>query len=1135
MRTPLLRLTLAASLVGALAVGLATTQRSEAHHSAIHNQNPTPAAKLGATRVTTFEKDSIVIPMDACYQRHKNVSDTELQTMLDQGTPARKTTTIRCQANNAGDMGIIKAYSLAIRLARAGIPVHWAIAADGVNNKANFHAEDFKIQGVASGAGATPPAWTRKPGAAKATTTTFANGGVLPYRGAPFVIRAIDSDSDGILDTTEAITEMNRLVGLGGDARNFTEVDFHIARTSFTAPIYRTITGDLLPKLALVDTTDAAANVQVNGLQQLKQAVLDAMLGDMPGTADDLEGVLYDWVSFQDVIDGKLATQGYDLAWVPSFARQNNTNIPRVTSFFNALAELADAGGSVVFQEDTIEFLEGIGTWSSSTFTSDSLVRTVRSFIVDLQPADTAALIPGGIVGTWGSSVSQDRLGGEDFSDPVSQCGGLPWMGVGGARDSWKPRYDRTYLPGTRRMVVTDSLSSDTERRWDLGTWRHKDNDLEKGRIYYLGGDNWRQTTASGFRLLLNTVLTSLSTDNDPLTEVSRSSPVVAPVGGTEVMYQGTFETAFTGAAAPTYASAANAATFEFPYVKGHLRGLNVARLAAGETSLSSAAQVSGLILFDAANGIPPVNYVAGCGFPANGTCRRIFTNTGGTANASGTTANPAETLVVQNQRATLKPFLGPTLTDADINTLISRIHAGRKSGATWVPALGGIDRSTLAVIEPSPLVSNGRPTMLYFGGLDGMLHAVCASTSPYCPAVGTELWAFMPKTELSKVRSNATRLDGSPKVVDVFGTFPSGTGYRTVLTFQTGNNYGSATYALDITNPASPDVLWELSTPGPGISTAMGWVVENASIKPWTFVQTSLGSSASGFEVRAVDTVTGEVKWTWSHTYPDARNDAHDPPPTTAMPGGVSIVANESRSLAVSLLVPSLWGAVYKLDPETGVNQVGQTPTGEPIPLFKFGDEDFHPVGAQVAVYRTPDAVPGNSLRALAVTGGFVDPFAPTSTVWAPDTVNQYALGFPVLDDAEAPYVFNSDTTNWPHGLFIDFGAGQRAFSPAVVAGNDVFVTTDSSNVNAADFGSGGDTGKLWRRTLAATGTATSVVIPSGAASVDVSTTSGAVLAGGVTSVVRNNPVGFNAAAGQAVEVQARTTALRRMWLRMF
>ena len=42
---------------------------------------------------------------------------------------------------------------------------------------------------------------------------------------------------------------------------------------------------------------------------------------------------------------------------------------------------------------------------------------------------------------------------------------------------------------------------------WTFAGWRHKDNDLDKGRIYYLGGYYWRKNTASGFRLLLNTIL----------------------------------------------------------------------------------------------------------------------------------------------------------------------------------------------------------------------------------------------------------------------------------------------------------------------------------------------------------------------------------------------------------------------------------------------------------------------------------------------------------------------------------------------------------------------------------------------------------------------------------------------------
>src|SRR3569623_2780594 len=91
---------------------------------------------------------------------------------------------------------------------------------------------------------------------------------------------------------------------------------------------------------------------------------------------------------------------------------------------------------------------------------------------------------------------------------------------------------------------------------------------------------------------------------------------------------------------------------------------------------------------------------------------------------------------------------------------------------------LGGGYRSTVAVIGPSTGAGSGtRPTIAYFGGADGMLHAVCASIDgTICTSshgLGTELWAFLPEVQLPLLASNAQRVAGSPHVVDVIGGFP--------------------------------------------------------------------------------------------------------------------------------------------------------------------------------------------------------------------------------------------------------------------------------------------------------------------------------------------------------------------------
>jgi type IV pilus assembly protein PilY1 len=99
------------------------------------------------------------------------------------------------------------------------------------------------------------------------------------------------------------------------------------------------------------------------------------------------------------------------------------------------------------------------------------------------------------------------------------------------------------------------------------------------------------------------------------------------------------------------------------------------------------------------------------------------------------------------------------------------------------------------------------RRPMVYIGGNDGMLHAI-DSTS------GAEVWAFAPRALLPKLyrlaeasysTSHEYFVDGSPSVADAFFNGQ----WRTVL-IGGFNGGGRGFYAIDVTDPNSPTLLWE-------------------------------------------------------------------------------------------------------------------------------------------------------------------------------------------------------------------------------------------------------------------------------------------------------------------------------------
>jgi type IV pilus assembly protein PilY1 len=100
------------------------------------------------------------------------------------------------------------------------------------------------------------------------------------------------------------------------------------------------------------------------------------------------------------------------------------------------------------------------------------------------------------------------------------------------------------------------------------------------------------------------------------------------------------------------------------------------------------------------------------------------------------------------------------------------------------------------------------RTSVLYAAANDGMLHALNGDT-------GDELWAYVPRIvmpnlhKLANANWGATHrfnVDGSPSTSDAF----IGGSWKTVLIAGL-NSGGRGYYALDVTNPGSPVVLWEI------------------------------------------------------------------------------------------------------------------------------------------------------------------------------------------------------------------------------------------------------------------------------------------------------------------------------------
>jgi len=641
--------------------------------------------------------------------------------------------------------------------------------------------------------------------------------------------------------------------------------------------------------------------------------------------------------------------------------------------------------------------------------------------------------------------------------------------------------------------------------------------------------------------------------------EVSRSSPVIATIETQESIVQGTFENATT--AQTSFSTVAQLSSWTFPYLKGHMRS----RVA---STVTAASFTSGTAAFDAgATGNIPTANNGGCS-AANTSCRYVFTNTN---TPGGVTLLPAIKQLSDTNASAIGAIMTTGLAGfgaTEWTTIVRAVLGGK---------LGGVDRSTVAVIEAGTLVGATRSKIAYFGATDGMLHAVCASTgTAACPAgsLGKELWAFMPRVQLPLVPNNTTRIDGSVRVLDVFGNFPTAvasspltapstaTGrrsFRTILVFHTGFGLGTkdAAYALDVTDPATPIVLWEYATPsspatldfGTALTVGAGPTVINAETRNLAVFETkNHGTTAlttNGVVATALDIDTGALVWQFTSTYPSPpRGQAADvmPLPPQSIPGGAVPVDinNNGNGLITHYVMGDLYGSVWRLDASTGKpptkSASGFTCTlndgttnaafTDCVPIFSF-TSNKKPIGSPPVIFAR--SAGGEQFIGFA-SGGYVDPVA---TIWS--STNQKLIALKLSPstlpetDTTAPCVLT--TCN----LLVNVtfaNANDKSFSSASIVGTKLLVTADSTDVNLTTFGStAASTGSVYSADISGGALSGSIVVSSttqrGAGQLAYAVGASKAISGSSESITATTTGGIS------VDPASQTKLTRRLWVR--
>ena len=157
----------------------------------------------------------------------------------------------------------------------------------------------------------------------------------------------------------------------------------------------------------------------------------------------------------------------------------------------------------------------------------------------------------------------------------------------------------------------------------------------------------------------------------------------------------------------------------------------------------------------------------------------------------------------------------------------------------------------------------------------------------------------------------------------------------------------------------------------------------------------------------------------------------------------------------------------------------------------------------------------------AVFVSGGFADP---SDTNWGSGVqqhVVSVSLNTPV---ASAPL---NETSSQHLGFKYDLGStAEKGYAQALVVGNQIFITTDTADVNSSTYGTGGSTGKLY--TLDFDGNASTTVIVGGGSSVVRS--GNGVYAGSSTTIQYGSAA---SPGGISVDPEALPRVSRMLWLR--
>ncbi len=217
-------------------------------------------------------------------------------------------------------------------------------------------------------------------------------------------------------------------------------------------------------------------------------------------------------------------------------------------------------------------------------------------------------------------------------------------------------------------------------------------------------------------------------------------------------------------------------------------------------------------------------------------------------------------------------------------------------------------------------LVHYTTQSVIFAGANDGLLHAFDDGT-------GEELWGFVPPdllNSLQALRADVVEsfVDGSPKAYLAYNA--DGSINRAILIFgerRGGDHY----YALDVTNPASPRYLWEISPSTTGFAElGQTWSAPNIAKVAYGTGEKWVAFIGGGYDVNqdnepvtapdskgralyVVDVLTGSLVWRYSY--------AENSEMKYSMPSDVAKVDTDGNGKIDRLYIGDIGGRLWRFD----------------------------------------------------------------------------------------------------------------------------------------------------------------------------------------------------------------------------